>query len=142
MDEGKMLRIQTFLTKNGASIDTISNARLNQLEKVDAAIQLRLRAITGAKELLKNSTINISVLSTGTEISRKTFYNNDLENDTYYNEYQKMKKKNDELIKQVHNFLIRDIVVENLRHDNSMLSLEIKNLENRNKSLEAAYEKI
>lgn len=131
MDEGKMLRIQTFLTKNGASIDTISNARLKQLEKVDADIQLRLRAITGAKEILKNSTINISVVSTDTEISRKTFYNNDLltlyvecystndlENDTYYNEYQKIKKKNDELIKQVHNFLIRDIVVENLRHDN------------------------
>lgn len=57
-------------------------------------------------------------------------------------EYEKIKEKNNELTEQIHDFLLRNIDTENLRHDNAMLIIEITTLENRNKSLENAYEKI
>ena len=66
------------LTKNLASIDTISKSRLAQFEKVDAAIQTRLSEAMKEHDLLKTNPINVSTIVADTSIARKTFYNNDL----------------------------------------------------------------
>ena len=66
------------LTKNGASIDTISKSRLAQFEKVDAAIQTCLSEARKEHDLLKTNPINVSTIVADTSIARKTFYNNDL----------------------------------------------------------------
>ena len=77
MDE-RLNRIQAFLKKNNTSIEALTKGRIAQFEKVDDAIQAKLQAITQAQETLKATSINVSVISTDTGISRKTFYNNDL----------------------------------------------------------------
>lgn len=155
MDEEKLARIESFLSQNNSSIDTLSKSRLNQLDKVDSAIQARLNEINKAREILKSTTINVSNISTDTGISRKTFYNNDLlklyvehytiENDdkkVLESDFSKIKEMNDILTKQVNDFILRDIDTENLRHENDELNREIINLKNRNASLESEYKKI
>lgn len=126
---------------------------MKQLEKIDYAIQTKLVDITNGKEILKNTTINVSVISTDTKISRETFYNNDLLN-LYVKSYstsenkktapasdlEKLKDKNIELNRQINGFVLRDVETENLRHENKELMKEIKNLELRNKLLEEQYE--
>jgi len=152
MDE-RLKRIQAFLATQNASIDTISNARVSQLEKVDDAIQARLEVITAAKETLKTTGVNISVIAAETGISRKTFYNNDLlrlyvehyatveENrNVAASDFERIKAKNDELSSQVQAFVLRDIDNENLRHENMRLQQEIISLNKRIKGLEEQYE--
>lgn len=149
MDGEKLSKIKDFLSKNSSSIDTLSKSRINQLSAVDDVIQSYLTKINEAKKILKETTINVSNISTDTGISRKTFYNNDLLRmyvESYStnessksitpDEYEKIKEKNDLLNKQVHNFVLRDIETEELRHENSMLYKEITNLKNRNEILE------
>lgn len=59
------------LTKNGASIDTISKSRLAQFEKVDAAIQTCLSEARKEHDLLKTNPINVSTIVADTSIARK-----------------------------------------------------------------------
>lgn len=112
-------------------------------------------AINNAKEIPKSTGINISVISTDTGISRKTFYNNNLlkayvedysivnlEKDTCAIDFEKIKTKNDDLIKQIDNFVLRDIETDNLRHKIKELYAEIQNLQSRNISLEHQYEQV
>lgn len=155
MDEEKLKRIQDLLIKNGQSVDTISKSRLKQMEKADDAIQSRLTALSTAKDMIKISDINVSNIASDTGIARKTFYNNDLlriyvefysNSDTdrsiAISDYDKLKEKHDLLSHKVKNFLLRDIDIENLRHENNVLNREITNLKNRNESLEKQYEKL
>lgn len=53
-----------------------------------------------------------------------------------------MKLKNEELTKQINGFVLRDVEIENLRHENSELNREIQNLQIRNDSLENQCEKL
>lgn len=107
MDEEKLARINSFLSKNNASIDTLSKSKLNQLDKVDSAIQVRLNKIDNAREIIKSNAINVSTISIDTNISRKTFYNNDLlklyvkyyatecdDKNTLENDFDKIKEDN------------------------------------------------
>ena len=155
MDEEKLARINSFLSKNNASIDTLSKSKLNQLDKVDSAIQVRLNKIDNAREIIKSNAINVSTISRDTNISRKTFYNNDLlklyvkyyatecdDKNTLENDFDKIKEDNNILIKQINDFVMRDIDTENLRHENDELNREIINLQNRNQSLESEYEEL
>ena len=155
MDEEKLARINSFLSKNNASIDTLSKSKLNQLDKVDSAIQVRLNKIDNAREIIKSNAINVSTISIDTNISRKTFYNNDLlklyvkyyatecdDKNTLENDFDKIKEDNNILIKQINDFVMRDIDTENLRHENDELNREIINLQNRNQSLESEYEEL
>lgn len=154
MDEEKLIRINSFLKANNLSIDTLSKSRLTQLEKIDDAIQNKLTSRNKAKILLKNSGINISVISEDTNISRKTFYNNELlkayvesyatndEKNCNNDELENLKTKNEELLAQVNNFVLRDIETETLRHEIKELYKEIQNLQSRNDSLEYKYEEV
>lgn len=155
MDEQKLARINAFLKKSGLSVESLSKSRLAQFEKVDAAIQSRIVELEKAKEILKSTGINISVISTDTGISRKTFYNNELlkayvesyaisdeEKTASISDLDKMKSKNDELTKQINGFVLKDIETENLRHEIKELNREIQNLQTRNETLEHQYEEV
>ena len=154
MENEKINRINNFLAKNGASIDTISASRLAQLQKIDDAVQHRVAKVLEAQNILKGNPINVSAISEDTGISRKTFYNNDLlrlyvedqaatvitDKKPQSEEIDRLKAKCDEAEEQVRKFLLRDIETENLRHENMKLQLEIQNLQKRNTSLEEQYE--
>lgn len=155
MENEKVTRIKEFLIRHGASIDTISKQKLAQFEKVDDAIQARMVDINKARETLSGRPINVSVIATDTGIARKTFYNNELLR-LFVEEYssasdektvpaadvERLRVKNEELERQVRQFLLRDIETENLRHENMRLQAEIHNLQTRNNALEEQYEKL
>ena len=155
MENEKINRINEFLIRNGASVDTISKARLAQFEKVDNAIQARLAEILKAQETLRGKSINVSVIAVDTGIARKTFYNNELLR-LYIEEYsssiedksasvgdvERLRSKCEESGRQVRQFLLRDIETENLRHENMRLQIRVQNLQARNASLEEQYEQL
>ena len=155
MENEKVTRINEFLARHGASIDTITKQKMAQFEKVDDAIQARLAEVNKAKEILQGKPINISVIATDTGIARKTFYNNELlrlfveeysfssdEKTASAGDVERLKAKCEELERQVHQFLLRDIETENLRHENMRLQVEIQNLQARNTALEKQYEQL
>lgn len=155
MENEKVTRIKEFLARHGASIDTISKQKLAQFEKVDDAIQARMVDINKAREILKGRPINVSVIAIDTGIARKTFYNNELlrlfveeysssfdEKTVSVADVERLRIKNEELERQVRQFLLRDIETENLRHENMRLQAEIHNLQARNNALEEQYEKL
>lgn len=151
MDAETLKRIETFLAEHDQTTESISNARLTQLQKADDAIQARLAKIVAAKDTLKNCAINVSVIAIASGISRKTFYNNDLlrlyvekyacdpNEDSSATELQRLKIRTDQYKEQIDAFLLRDIETENLRHENMKLTAEITNLQTRNKNLEKQY---
>ena len=57
MESEKISRINAFLARHGASIDTISKQKLAQFEKVDDAIQARLADINKARDILQGKPI-------------------------------------------------------------------------------------
>ncbi len=102
-----------------------------------------------------NSSVNISSISVDTEISRKTFYNNELLKlyvESYADEYSdktvalshydKFKERYDLLNDQVQGFVSRDINIADMRHEKSEFNKKIINLSKRNESLEREYEKL
>lgn len=155
MENEKVTRINEFLSRHGASIDTISKQKLAQFEKVDDAIQARMVEINKARETLSGRPINVSVIATDTGIARKTFYNNELLR-LFVEEYssspddktvpaadaERLKARCEELERQVRQFLLRDIETENLRHENMRLQAEIHNWQTRTSTLEEQYEKL
>lgn len=155
MENEKITRINEFLARHGASIDTISKQKMAQFEKVDDAIQARLAEVNKAKEILQGKPINVSVIATDTGIARKTFYNNELLR-LFVEEYssspddktasagdvERLKARCEELEKQVRLFLLRDLETENLRHENMRLQVEIQTLQDRNTALEEQYEQL
>lgn len=155
MDEQQITRIKDFLIKNGLGLDTITKHRLNQFKKVDGAIQSRLKTINEAKETIKEMVINIVAISEASGISRKTFYNNNqlLKKfvDTYNagneersvdgEKYEKVIEKNRLYKRQIQDFILRDIEIENLRHEVNSLHKELEMYITRNKALEEENEK-
>lgn len=153
MASEKLTRINEFLARHNASIDTISKQKLVQFEKVDDAIQARLIEILKAQEVLRGKPINVSCIASDTGISRKTFYNNDLLR-LYVEEYgeaiddkraladevERHKARCEALEREINLLLLRDIEIENLRHENQQLQAEIKNVYDRNANLEEQYE--
>lgn len=153
MADEAMIRINEFLKKNGMFYCDVPKYRLEQFRKVDNAIQSRLKTIHEAEETLKCSKINIATISADAGISRKTFYNNkllgeyveeysyDSEKESIRGEISHVKEKLDEAERRIRQFIIRDIDIENLSHENMKLNNEIQNLERRNRSLESQLEK-
>lgn len=155
MESEKISRINAFLARHGASIDTISKQKLAQFEKVDDAIQARLADINKARDILQGKPINVSAIAADTGISRKTFYNNDTLR-LFVEEYsacsgdktgaegdaERLRARCEELEAQVRMFLLRDVATENRRHENMRLQTEIQNLQARNTTLEEQYERL
>ena len=153
MENEKVTRINEFLARHGASVATISKQKLAQFEKVDDAIQARLVEINKAREILSGRPINVSVIAADTGIARKTFYNNDLlrlfveehssssdDKTASVGDIERLRAKYEELERQVHQFLLRDIETESLRYENRKLMAEVENYRNRNENLERQYE--
>jgi len=156
MDEQKLNRIQSFLLQHNASIETLPKAKVAQLEKIDDALQKRLTEVRKAQETLKTFSITISSISADTEISRKTFYNNELlklyveqfitseyseEKMVKASDYEQIKEKNEILNQQIRDLVSKDIDIENVKHENSKLVSEIVILRKRVDGLESEYEK-
>ncbi len=157
MDDENMNRIQAFLAAHGASLDTLPKARVTQFEMANTAIQARKKAFEQAQAAMKQNSINVSTISADTGISRKTFYNNELlrlfvEEFSVYEETAKktsmtaecenLRGKNKTLAEQIHRFVLRDINIENLKHENAALSREIIEKNNRIRMLEQEYERV
>lgn len=157
MDEQVLKRLQDFLSLRNQSTDTITLRRLQQLAKVDAAIQKRKQAITSAQEAIKANAINIQTIASDSGISRKTFYNNELlkeyvescanlDNEktrsVKASEYEYLKKQVETLATDLHAMQVRDIKAEINRHDIEQLQkfIEIKDqqIENLNRLYEQA----
>ena len=160
MDEQEMIndRIKDFFLKKGINSDTISKGKMEKLEKVDQAIQRRLKIIEKSKNDINENKINISNISNETGISRKTFYNNDLlksyvefysndddneeKNVTTTKQYKNLKEKLDQANKHIELFIMRDIDIENLKHENQELLKENENKQKQIRYLEEENEKI
>ena len=145
-------RINSFLLRHDASLETLSKGRIKQLKKVDDIIQEKLKRISEAKNCLQTSAINISTISAESGISRKTFYNNELLKkyvESYTSDEEKVasakeleaaKLRIEELEKQVHDMVDRDIETGKLWHENEVLNKEIRNLKTQLSSFKAKYE--
>ena len=155
MENEALSRINSFLAKQGTSIEALPKSKISQLEKADLAIQERLIEIQKAKDILKGRPINVSTIASDTGIARKTFYNNDLlrlyveaysttpeDKTASMGELERLRGRFDEAERQIKQFLSRDIETENLKHENKRLLAEIQNLEKRNQSLEKQYEEV
>lgn len=165
MDENELVRIKEFLNELDIEINSISKSRLQQLIKLDDAIQMRFKEIERTKKFLEKTEINISDISSEADISRKTFYNNDLlkkyiekylptyiekhssiianhKNYKNDNELRKLQNQNSILEKEVRDLVNRDIDIELIRLKNADLINEIKNLQKNISILEVEYEKI
>ena len=152
MEKEKINRINAFLKKHGENPDTISNERMSQLNKIDDAIMAKIAEIKEAQELLKGRPFSIQVIAELSGVSRKTFYNNELLSlyikefdvpilNPQKDELKRKKDRCDELERQVHEFLLRDVNSENLRHESQGLRREIEHLHTQLKSLEEQLEK-
>lgn len=131
-------RINAFLAKHNASIDTISKRLLGQLVLVDNAVQARLYKSAQARSNLRSSSVNIKTISEDTGISNKTFYNNELlgkfvesfaadkEKTASAAELTAAKERIAELEQIVEDMINRDINDGKLLHENEMLNNTIK----------------
>lgn len=150
----KLNRLQAFLQRYDSSLDLLPKTRIKQLELVDEAIMKRISATTSAKSVMKSNKISVSAVSADTNISRKTFYNNDflrLYVEMYSNEessanissieINRLKSINKELESRIRDFLLRDVETENLRQENYRLNEEIKYRDNQIQYIREQYEK-
>lgn len=78
MDDDKIMRLNVFLEEHKTSLDILPSTQVHYLSLIDDAIQDRLSSIKAAEEVLKSQRITIRNISEDTNISRKTFYNNNL----------------------------------------------------------------
>lgn len=155
MDSIGATRLEEFLTKKNTSLDAVSKARAAQLKRADSAIQGRMEAMKRAHRAIGESAISVSAIASDTGISRKTFYNNELLREyvsscaalvdtgkgTRTADCNRLRQKNMILVDQVRKFVLRDIDIENLRHENAELVREVTTLQGRIRSLEKQYER-
>ena len=156
MEAEKIKRLNEFLRIHKTSCDDLSKSKVQQLLKADDAIQIRLSQIKHAEEFLKQPNINILNIASDTNISRKTFYNNELLR--LYVEHcaakvcdfrTESKEQKDELQNkvadlesQVRKFLIRDIETENLRKELETTQRELSHSLIAYDELQCKYEKL
>ncbi len=153
MDEQVNERINTFLLQHGYTIDSIRKGYLKNLILVDEEIQRRKKIIAEAQKSIHESAINIISISNATNISRKTFYNNELlklyveknesnEESKMYDDYRHLKEKVGDLEEKIKKLIIRDIDIERLNVENTKLLQENIKLKEQIDKLNNRYEKI
>ena len=156
MENEALTRINDFLSKHNANINTIPKARLNQFLKVDTAIQTRLAKIIEAHELLNGRPFNLSVIADESGVARKTFYNNkllgmyvEMYSDAYPSlkeansaDFERLQKRCEEAEARLTQFYQRDIRMQETIHENAKLQDEIRILQNRYNALETQCEQL
>lgn len=146
---GKLL--DDYLLLNKQSQDTISKGLYDKLLKVETEIIHRQEMVENAYQSIKSNSINIKVISEATNISRKTFYNNELlsgfvasnsaNNDSVKEELKKSKEQLHESESKVKKLVERDIDVEALKHVIANLEKELETANQRVMILERQLEK-
>lgn len=146
---GKLL--DDYLLLNKQSQDTIPKGLYDKLLKVEAEIIHRQEMVENAYQSIKSNSINIKVISEATNISRKTFYNNELlsgfvasnsaNNGSVKEELKKSKEQLHESESKVKKLVERDIDVEALKHVIANLEKELETANQRVMALERQLEK-
>ena len=155
MDDNQMKRIEEFLKSQGLDTGSIPKQRIKQLQKIDDAIQKRLKALSEAKQMLKDNSISIVAIADKSGITRKTFYNNEIlkqyvESFTSVDgepgklvkasEIDNMKKRLEELEKTLSKMIARDIDIEIIRHEADELRKVIDSKDKQIQNLTEMYE--
>ena len=155
MDDNQMKRIETFLKSQGLDIGSVPKQRINQLRKIDDAVQKRLTSISEAQQMLKDNSISIASIATDSGITRKTFYNNEIlkqyvESFTSVDgepgklikasEINSMRKRLDEQADDIAKMVARDIDIETLRHEADELRKVIDDKDKQIQNLTEMYE--
>jgi predicted RNase H-like nuclease (RuvC/YqgF family) len=145
---GKVL--DSFLSRNKKDDSTIGKSLNKNLLAVEEEIIKRQQAITDAQKTIKENAINIKSIADATDISRKTFYNNELlaafvnENSTVdkasKEELQKVKTKLEDTETKLYKIIEKDIDKEILLHQINKLQQELEISHKRIKSLEKQHE--
>ena len=139
MDEGKIDRINEFLSSRDTSSEVLPQRTMRELIKIDEAIQARIARLNDATEILKRNGINISNIASDTGMSNRTFYYNELlgayveyyqekTNDSFStskDEIKRLKGKIAELSDILDKFKLRDIETEKLRATLSAVQKEL-----------------
>lgn len=146
---GKLL--DDYLLLNKQSQDTIPKGLYDKLLKVETEIVHRQEMVEDAYQSIKTNSINIKAISEATNISRKTFYNNDLlggfvasnnmNNDPTKEELKKLKEQLHESESKVKKLVERDIDVETLKHVIANLEKELDTANQQVMALERQLEK-
>ena len=150
MNQEQIDRINEYLETVGSDIFSQPDRRVRQLIKIDNAIQSRLAKYSQIQDLRKEAAVNISVISEDTQISRKTFYNDDHflgnyverftitehEKNVSSEQYLQLKEKHAKLESEFKKMLLRDVDMAELQHSIIKLRNEVETLA----KLRARYE--
>ena len=146
MDEQVEKRIISKVSSLGYNYDDLKDSIKDYLIKVEATLMSKEKMKSECLEILKEK-LSLSSIATDTQISRKTFYNNnilkeyielDIENSTSYvasDSISLLKNRIKELEEMVEKMVCRDINYEQLKAENEQLADELKAARSENKRL-------
>ena len=155
MDDNQKKRIEEFLKAHNLDLGSIPKQRINQLIKIDDAVQKRISALSEAQEMLRNNAINIVAIAADSGITRKTFYNNDILKQyvesfmsvdgepgkmVKASEIESMKRRLEEQASDIAKMVARDIDIESARHEADELRKVIEGKDKQIQNLTEMYE--
>lgn len=146
---GKLL--DDYLLSKHKDKETISKGQYNKLLAIEFEINRRNQIVSEAQKTIKDNQINIKAIAEATNISRKTFYNNELlnefvstnssaNNDSIKDELKKVKSQLQESESKIKKLVEKDIDVENLKYTITNLEIELSHANERVEYLEKQHE--
>lgn len=146
---GKLL--DDYLLSKHKDKETISKGQYNKLLAIESEINHRNQIVSEAQKTIKDNQINIKAIAEATNISRKTFYNNELlnefvsinssaNNDSIKDELKKVKSQLQESESKVKKLVAKDINVEELKYTIANLEIDLNHANKRVEYLENQLE--
>lgn len=146
---GKLL--DDYLLSKHKDKETISKGQYNKLLAIESEINHRNQIVSEAQKTIKDNQINIKAIAEATNISRKTFYNNELLNEfvsinssanngSIKDELKKVKSQLQESESKVKKLVAKDINVEELKHTIANLEIDLNHANERVEYLENQLE--
>lgn len=156
METEKIKRIDSFLSNHKTSYDRLPKNQAQQLLIVDDVVQAKVKHINEAKDFLRKNHFNITDVAEESNISRRTFYNNEFLRlyVEYYDslfanisidnkeECNLLKEQIEQLEEKNRKLLLRDILFENLAHELEYTQNELARAVKVNEDLKKNYERI
>lgn len=146
---GKLL--DDYLLSKHKDKETISKGQYKKLLAIESEINHRNQIVSEAQKTIKDNQINIKAIAEATNISRKTFYNNELLNEfvsinssanngSIKDELKKVKSQLQESESKVKKLVAKDINVEELKHTIANLEIDLNHANERVEYLENQLE--
>lgn len=146
---GKLL--DDYLLSKHKDKETISKGQYNKLLAIESEINHRNQIVSEAQKTIKDNQINIKAIAEATNISRKTFYNNELLNEfvsinssanngSIKDELKKVKSQLQESESKVKKLVAKDINVEELKYTIANLEIDLNHANERVEYLENQLE--